>query len=448
MASLLVGLLSASIPCLAYTYQYADSAGNSPLRWNTNVINISFAPSLSSPGANIKANSDVLGAARRALARWSEASGIKFVELTTGAHSISPSSMPDGINLITVSQTPENASAFGVASEITSRTRIFFNASNGTISEADITINPTLQYSTDGTPGTYDLEGTFTHEIGHLLGLDHSASIGSTMQPMQGRNGNYNLPATSSRTLTYDDRAGIRSLYGLTSRQPSISGIVTTSSGTPVFGAHVWAETLSSGRLMAGTISRPDGTYFIEGLIPDKYRVVVAYLNGVIDGGNLAPGNRLYGGINNQPPFLATESTITLPSQGSAPGILNLTVTSGQPATIPQLFGINGQLSISAVPLLPGMTYRVYVGGAGVDQIPASGVASLSPFLILDAESLKTENFGTPFPVISFNLQVAGNAHVSSYTIRFRASSGGDSAYLTGALTVDSYTNEFKTSNR
>src|SRR5215217_5067293 len=87
---------------------------------------------------------------------------------------------------------------------------------------ADISINPRpraedgaeLQFSTDGTPGTYDLEATFTHEIGHFLGLDHSILLSSTMQGRQSINGTFGLPALTGRTLSEEDRQKIRNLYG------------------------------------------------------------------------------------------------------------------------------------------------------------------------------------------------------------------------------------------
>lgn len=52
---------------------------------------------------------------------------------------------------------------------------------------------------------TRDLETIALHEIGHLLGLDHSNVAGSVMFPA------YN---GERRTLTADDIAGIRALYG------------------------------------------------------------------------------------------------------------------------------------------------------------------------------------------------------------------------------------------
>ncbi|MEJ7615671.1 MAG: matrixin family metalloprotease [Pyrinomonadaceae bacterium] len=368
---LIVVLTYFHAPCLGYTYQYADASGLTPLRWPVQVINISFAPSLSAPPANIKINSDVRGAARRALARWSEVTGFQFIESAASAQNVSPASTPDGINLITVAQTTENASLFGFGSETTSRARVFFNPVSGAISEADITINPQLPYSTDGTPGTYDLEGVFVHEIGHLLGLDHSAIVGSTMQPLQGRNGNYNLPAITSRTLSADDRAGIQALYGKPGDSLSISGTVTNLHGVPIFGAHVWAESLNSGRIIAGALSRPDGGYLIEGLVPDQYRVVVSSLNGPISAGNLVAGNRLYR-PSQSIAFLAAEATTS--SGAHAIANVNFTVVSGQPTSF-----LNFRYQRAGLFRLPlARAQHGCVGGPGIDQIFARQIAFFS----------------------------------------------------------------------
>jgi hypothetical protein len=52
-----------------------------------------------------------------------------------------------------------------------------------------------------------DLESVALHEIGHLLGLDHSQEAGAVM------NAEFNV-GTQKRALTQDDILGIRSLYG------------------------------------------------------------------------------------------------------------------------------------------------------------------------------------------------------------------------------------------
>ena len=136
----------------------------------------------------------------------------------------------DGISLITTAETTENE-AFN-SDTTAGRTRVFYDPETGLIAEADISINPRprtdngteIQFSTDGTPGTYDLEATFTHEIGHLLGLDHSAVIGSTMQGRQAFNGTFGMPAMTERTLSEDDRQKIRSLYGPKQKLGRIEG--------------------------------------------------------------------------------------------------------------------------------------------------------------------------------------------------------------------------------
>src|SRR5690606_36643149 len=94
---------------------------------------------------------------------------------------------------------------------LSATTRVFYRRNS--ITEADIVLNPYQQFSTDGTFGTYDLESTLTHEIGHLLGLDHSDFPGSTMFENYGRNGMFGVPNLAARTLRRIDIAAAAALY-------------------------------------------------------------------------------------------------------------------------------------------------------------------------------------------------------------------------------------------
>jgi hypothetical protein len=256
------------------------------IRWPRKTIEIALSNSLLSPGSNIKPDSDVAGAARRALMRWSNLSNINFLVTWSTATSISPADAGDGVSLLTIADTPENESFNSEAT--TGRTRVFFDPETGNIAEADISINPRpraedgtqLQFSTDGTPGTYDLEATFTHEIGHLLGLDHSAVLSSTMQSRQAFNGTFGLPALTERTLSEDDRQKVRSLYGPKVKLGRIEGRLADNrlAGllTPLNGVNVWAESVANGRVIASDVTAEDGSYKLEGLAPGQYRVIVA----------------------------------------------------------------------------------------------------------------------------------------------------------------------------
>jgi hypothetical protein len=401
------------------------------IRWPARTIEIALSTSLQSPGANIKSGSDVVGAVRRALARWSTVARINFVVGWSSSSSVSPSNAGDGISLITIADTPENQT-FN-ADSTAGRTRVFFDPETGAIAEADISINPhpkteegaDLQFSTDGSPGTYDLEATFTHEIGHLLGLDHSAVLGSTMQSRQAFNGTFGLPALTERTLSEDDRQRVRSLYGPKQRLGRIEGRLIDNrlpnTSSPLSAVTVWAENVSSGRVVASGTTSDDGTYKFDGLAPGQYRVVVAPREDSTDRFRSFE-------VSNQV-FVKSDIATTLnynliPPQASAP-VLN-----------PRFIGLNGELSTVALPLEAGKKFKIYLAGDGIDQVPGSNISINSPYFTVDASSLTREQLGTPYPVVSFELTAAPNAPFGDYSVKLQSNSG-ETAFVPGALTID-----------
>jgi len=398
------------------------------IRWPRKTIEIALSNSLLSPGSNIKPDSDVVGAVRRALARWSNLSNINFVVTWSNATSISPADAGDGVSLLTIADTSENE-AFN-SETTTGRTRVFFDPETGNIAEADISINPRpraedgtqLQFSTDGTPGTYDLEATFTHEIGHLLGLDHSAVLSSTMQGRQAFNGTFGLPALTERTLSEDDRQKVRSLYGPTVKLGRIEGRLADNrvagTLTPLDGVNVWAESVANGRVIASDVTAEDGSYKLEGLAPGQYRVIVA-------GGSDAQKFRSFE-LSNQ---VAVKADVATP--------LNSNLVPLQPSVLnPRVIGLNAELSTVALPLTPGKRVKIYLGGEGVDQVPGTSIAVNSPFFSIDPASLAREQIAAPFPVVSIELQVAANAPFGDYTLRLQSNSG-ETAFVPGAITID-----------
>ncbi|MDX6614540.1 MAG: hypothetical protein QOD75_3726 [Blastocatellia bacterium] len=439
----LLFVLGSMAPTHAYTLQYRDQAGSVPIRWSHNSITVAFSSSLQSPPTNIKSGSDVIGAARRALQHWATAGNIKFVETSSAAQAISPANRGDGLSLITVAA--ENAALFGT-SEAPGRTRVFF-APNGAIAEADIAINPTQLFSTDGTVGTYDLEATLTHEIGHLLGLEHSAVLGATMQPRQAKNGVYGLPALTGRTLAEDDRAGVRALYDSRQGNGSIKGKLIAGElpgelSTLVFGAHVFAESITTGKVVAGNISLSTGEYRVDGLAPGTYRIVLQSLGGLISASDIAGAGGSYSGLIATKPLFRTVEASDLSAKdvkisSSAINAVDVKLDSDlAPALVPQVAGLNGELSTTPLPLEAGKTYTVYVGGSGVDQVGGNGITASSPFVKVDPASLTAQSFSAGYPVVSFNVSVAANAPFGDYSLRLQSSSG-EVAYLAGALTID-----------
>ncbi len=438
-------ILAGAVPAKPSSLELLGDSSARPVRWRGTTIRIALSSSLSAPSAGIKPDSDVPGAVRRALNTWATAAGIKFVEVSSKGQSISPSSAADGVNLITIAPTTENLAAFGGLNN-TARTRLFFDEDTGEISEADIALNPfvlasdgnLIEFSTDGTPGTYDLESTLAHEIGHLLGLDHSSVIGSTMQPYQALNGTSGFPAFGQRTLSEVDRNAIRAIYGPRESLGTFEGKILSSVDgrlQAATSALVWLEDVASGRVMASGLTGAVGGFSISGLAPGEYRAMVEYLD---EKNGIAPVDNKSG--RRRRPFRSVEMASSV--RITADKVTSLTYVlvppqNSTPVLIPQFLGTNGDISTVPVAATPGATLTLYVGGIGLDDIPGSGLSVSSPHISVDAASLTSQQpFEKSTPVISFEITLAANTPPGDYTIRFQSNSG-ETAYLVGGITVE-----------
>jgi hypothetical protein len=441
----LLAMLAFGVPIQPSSFEPSASP-DLQIKWKTKTIQIALSTSLALPSASITPEADVVGAVRRALDSWSKAANITFEVLTSRVQSISPTNKGDGINLITIAPTGENLAIFAEGNNA-ARTRVFYDPTTGEISEADIVINPfpysaedvPLQFSTDATPGTYDLESTFAHEIGHLLGLSHSAIIASTMQASQGLNGTYGLPALTERTLSQADRTAARSLYGQCEKSGSVEGKIQNSIDSkflPVTAAHVWLEDVSSGRVIASSQTTSGGKFSI-GCIPEgDYRVLTEYLDQqFLEPTALARSAR---SSVRQRTFRSVEISSLLhiaPDKGTNLNYVLVPPQNSAPTLSPRFLGLNSELSTSPLPAEAGRKLTIYVGGDGVDQVPGSGLSVSSPFITVDPASLTLQEFHNSTPVISFEVTLAANAPPGDYSIRLQSNSG-EVAYLAGGITI------------
>ncbi len=169
--------------------------------------------------------------------------------------------------------------SFDFSSGVIAVTLTFYRRSveEPAILDADILFNPNQIFSSDGAHGTFDLQSIATHEIGHLLGLDHTAIVSATMNPTAG------LGVTFFRVLQTDDRIGCSVLYPEPAFSRSTGGIEGSVllDGEGVFGAHVVALD-EEGRAVTSALSEEDGNYRISGLPAGSYTVYAEPLDGPV----------------------------------------------------------------------------------------------------------------------------------------------------------------------
>lgn len=280
-----------SVPAHSYLPQGSAPGGVFvPETWGT--IPVPIEISTNTAGAKLVGNTSFLTVIQNSLASWNQAPNFQS---PLGTPMTSNTQTPDGSNLICfcTSGVVFNQNDGTLALTVTT-------TSGSIIVGASIFFNPNptgVCFATDnsvsscanGTDFKQDLQTVATHEVGHFIGLDHSAVVRATMYPF--------APALETQ-LSWDDVAGAALLYPKPAADVATGAIAgTISMGGAVFGAHVFANSTDSNNPFGafpairkspiGILSDASGNYTITGLPPADYDVIAEPLDGPVLNGNV-----------------------------------------------------------------------------------------------------------------------------------------------------------------
>jgi len=405
-------LLAASlffVPAAAASQQ-TDSLRD--VRWRLPKIAIAVSSSLSQASPNI--SGDAGAAVRGSVLRWTGAADVAIALSASELQSVSPKGVRgDGVSLITTASTAENIRLFpNQADSPAATTRVFINQ-NGTISEADIVLNPYVQFSTDGTFGTYDLQDTLTHEIGHLLGLEHSSMWGSVMYERGSRNSE--MFSGPRPDLPKADAAAIKSKYGPRPEAieccGSVFGRVSGIQASRKHNTLVWIEETDTGRVAAASTTKADGTFRIGGISEGRYRVFVSSEAG--------------------PNLSASDSTDV--SVATADDLrIDLEARYRESHFRPRFLGNSPQLAQLPIMINPDRPARIYLGGNGIASLIA-GIRFSTERIASGMELPQALDFGDSVKVIAYEVSVAGDLPRGEYTLIIDDQNGVQ-RFLVGAI--------------
>ncbi|HEY4641307.1 MAG TPA: matrixin family metalloprotease [Thermoanaerobaculia bacterium] len=288
---------------------------------------------------------------------------------------------------------------------------------SGHIIEADMQIDPTA------VSGGYNMPQLIEHEMGHVLGLDHSAVLSSVMYPYVGTG--------STAALDSDDRVAIGAAYA--KNQPAagatLEGRVYGDDGG-IFAAQVVAVN-DKGEPVATSLSDKSGNFSLQGVPGGTYRIYAEPLDG--------PFN-----VQNLSGFWQSAKVTSFPTQYADGGPLhvengriygNLNVNgSGSVRLNPKWIGAwaagSDSVALQAMPamLRAGTTINLGVGGDGF-------TSGMTTFDIPNSGFHRVSDFKWAGNYVSASFAVDAATPAGSVVVMVK--SGNESAALTGALRVE-----------
>jgi len=242
--------------------------GNNPIFWTRSCI--FMTPS--TEGTGTLTETEILAAFHNAAEAWNSVD-CSYMQLVIGA---SEPGLKAGFDQF---KTPKNVIVFRnqtwphsyMAVALTTITYLASDSasSDGEIVDTDVEFNGVdFAFATDGNPAEFDIQSILTHELGHVLGLDHTCDDGlvsptpldhtgtpipsclplSQLPPEVTEATMYNIASageTNKRTLEPDDSAGLCAIFPIAD-DPQVCKPVPRVSARPACGCSARTPTPGS----------------------------------------------------------------------------------------------------------------------------------------------------------------------------------------------------------
>jgi len=281
---------------------------------------------------------------------------------------------------------------------------------------------------TAGVISTAQMSNVITHEIGHLIGLDHTQidsaqGLASSNYPMM-----YPIAYRTTTTLHEDDVAAVTALYpdtNVNTAYGTLTGTFTTAGGSPLLGANIWAQgTPGTFSNVSDALGKGTGEFSLK-LLPGTYTLHAQAIETQFTGGSgVGPYSFDLTDVSFQPPFYTSAggggSAFSATLGGGTP--TQVTITAGCSGTV--TFRIDGTGSV-------GGNCNVVPPAAPTTVSPTGTIATTTPTYIWNAVS-----GATSYQLLAQNTGgVAVNVSVSPATAGCPSGSGTCTSTPATALT-------------